>query len=153
MRGWLLAARWLTLGGWLGSWALFAFVIAPTAFRVLPSGDVAGALVAPVLRSLHLYGIAAAGILFAISFALRERKLLIALPAVLGLLCVVTEFAVTAAITDIRPSSFGPGTPEDAAARFSTFHQLSRGLFGTVLAGVALLTVLYAREPRNSDHF
>ena len=31
------------LGGWLGSWALFAFVIAPTAFRVLPSGDVAGA--------------------------------------------------------------------------------------------------------------
>ena len=30
MDGALRTLRWLTLGGWLGSWALFAFVIAPT---------------------------------------------------------------------------------------------------------------------------
>lgn len=153
MERWLLAARWLTLGGWLGSWALFAIVIAPTAFRVLPSGEVAGALVAPVLRSLHLYGMAAGAVLFAIAFALRESRLLIGLPALLALLCGATEFGVTAAITDIRPSSFGPGTPEGAAARFSTLHQLSRILFGTVLAGVALLTVLHSRGQGNRDHF
>ena len=40
---------WLLLGTWIGSWLLFALVVAPTAFRVLPSTHVAGTLVAPVL--------------------------------------------------------------------------------------------------------
>jgi hypothetical protein len=78
MQRFLRAVRWLSLGGWLGSWALFALVIAPTAFRVLPSGDIAGALVSPVLRTLHLYGVLAGAVLFAIAFALRERGLLLA---------------------------------------------------------------------------
>ena len=142
----LRSLRWLTIGGWLGSWALFAFVIAPTAFRVLPSGDVAGALVGPVLRALHLYGLAAGIALFAIAFALRDRRWALAIPAVLAVLCAVTEFGITAAISDIRPSTFGPGTPEGAAERFSQLHMLSRVLFGVVLAGVAGLTVLYATE-------
>ena len=150
MRAWLLSARWLLLGGWLGSWALFAFVIAPTAFRVLPSGEAAGALVSPVLQTLHLYGLTAGVALFAIAFALRDRPRVLLLTAVLTVLSAVTEFGVTAAITDIRPSQFGPGTPEGAAARFSSLHQLSRVLFGVILAGVAALTVVHAREPEST---
>jgi hypothetical protein len=46
----LRSALWLALGGWVGSWALFALVIARLAFRVLPSPEVAGHLVAPVLN-------------------------------------------------------------------------------------------------------
>ena len=152
VRGWLLSARWLLLGGWHGSWALFAFSIAPTAFRVLPSGEVAGALVAPVLRTLHLYGLAAGVALFAIAFALRERALVLGVTAALALLSAVTEFGVTAAITDIRPSQFGPGTPEGAAARFADLHHLSRVLFGVILAGVAFLTVLHARQSAPPDN-
>jgi len=147
----LLAARWLTLGGWLGSWALFAFVIAPTAFRVLPSGEVAGALVAPVLRTLHLYGLFAGCVLFAIAFAFREGTLRIGLPALLALLCAITEFGVTGAITDIRPSTFGPGTPEGAAERFSQLHMVSRALFGVILGGVAWLSVLQSASTARSD--
>ena len=31
---WLLrTVAWVLLGGWLGAWALFAFVVAPTAFQ------------------------------------------------------------------------------------------------------------------------
>ena len=33
----LRAALWLVLGGWVGSWACFGLVVAPNAFRVLPS--------------------------------------------------------------------------------------------------------------------
>ena len=59
MTTWLRATEALLLGGWFGSWALFALVIAPTAFRELPSGEIAGQLVGPVLRVLHYYGIVA----------------------------------------------------------------------------------------------
>lgn len=142
----LRTVRWLLLGGWLGSWALFAFVVAPTAFRVLPSGDAAGALVGPLLRTLHLYGLACGVALFAIAFALRDRGLRLALPILLALLCATTEFGVTAAITGIRPSTFGADTPEGAAERFSQLHRLSRVLFGLVLGGVTALTVLHARD-------
>lgn len=143
----LRAVRWLLLGGWLGSWALFALVIAPTAFRVLPSGEAAGALVGPVLRTLHLYGLFAGLSLFAIAFAFREGWLRKLLPALLALICALTEFGVSAEISEIRPSTFGLETPHGAAGRFSELHFLSRFLFGTVLVGVALLTVVHAQPP------
>ena len=57
----LRTALWLLLGGWIGAWLLFGGVVAPTAFRTLPSTEVAGLLIGPVLTWLHLYG-AAAGI-------------------------------------------------------------------------------------------
>ena len=111
---------------------------------MLPSAELAGDLVAPVLRTLHLYGLCAGVVIFAISFAFRERRLLVVLPILLAALCATTEFGVTAAIGDIRPSTLGPGTPEDAAERFGQLHLLSRGLFGLILAGVTLLTVLHS---------
>ena len=138
--------RWLLLGGWFGSWALFAFVIAPLAFRVLPGVEVAGTLVSPLLRTLHLYGLAAGLGLFAIAFSKSAPRSLLVLPLVLAGLCAVTEFGVTAAITDIRPSTFGAGTQEDAAGKFSQLHMLSRGLFATILIGSGVLIGLHARE-------
>lgn len=146
MRGWLRALRWLLLGGWLGSWALFAFVIAPTAFRLLPSGDAAGDLVSPVLRILHLYGLAAGIVTFAISFSFRESALLVLLPAVLALLCALTEFGITPSISEAGPSAGGLPATEGAAEQFAQMHQASRMLFASILAGVALLMVLHSRD-------
>ena len=40
----LQAAVWTLLAGWFGAFSFFALVIAPTAFQVLPSQAVAGAL-------------------------------------------------------------------------------------------------------------
>ena len=54
------AALWLLLGGWLGAWCLFAFAVAPTAFRSLPA-EAAGSVVGPVIAVLHLYGGVAGG--------------------------------------------------------------------------------------------
>ena len=50
----LRSPLWLALGGWVGSWALFALVIARLAFRVLPSPEIAGQLVGPDARRAAL---------------------------------------------------------------------------------------------------
>ena len=142
----LRTLRWLLLGGWFGSWALFAFAVAPIAFRVLPSGLEAGRLVSPLLRALHLYGLVAGTALFAIAIAQGERRMLAWTAAVLAALCAFTEFGITAAIGGMRPSTFGPATPAGAAERFAHLHQASRVIFGVVLAGSAALIAMYARE-------
>ena len=52
-------ALWLLLGGWFGSWFSFGVLVAPLAFRLLPTTEIAGKLIGPVLTALHLYGAAA----------------------------------------------------------------------------------------------
>jgi hypothetical protein len=133
------------LSGWLGSWALFALVIAPTAFQVLPSQEAAGALVAPVLGTLNRYGMAA-GVVLAVLAALQgEGRLATLLPLVLAALCATSELAVTPAIEAAGRRAFGEAQEAGAAARFSHLHQLSRYIFAVVELGVLGLIVLRAR--------
>ena len=142
----LHSTLWLVLGGWLGAWALFAFGVAPTAFRVLPSSEVAGSLIAPLLRELHLYGIAAGLGLCALAPALgRGSRVLVLLPIALAGLCAFSEFWVTASIGVVRPEAFGEGSMAEAAARFSTLHATSRAIYSVVGLGLIALTILHAR--------
>ena len=136
---------WTLLGGWFGSWALFALEIAPTAFEVLPSQAAAGALVGPVLATLHHYG-AAAGLGLALIGLLLGRGWPSALlPACLAALCLVSEYGVTPAISEVGPRSFGMDAEPEAAKQFSRHHEISRLLFGTIGFGVLGLIVLHAR--------
>jgi hypothetical protein len=145
IRDWLLRATTsILLGGWLGSWGLFAFVVAPTAFQVLPSQAAAGDLVAPVLADLHHYGMAAGLLVAALSALRRLPWPLVAAPLVLAALCAITQYGITPAINAVEPRTFGPGYEEEAALRFSQLHQSSRYLFGTILLGVSLLIAAHA---------
>src|ERR1700732_602737 len=56
------------LGTWVGSIFYFSAAVAPGAFRVLPSQDLAGVLVEFTLRRLHTLGVAA-GIVFLLASA------------------------------------------------------------------------------------
>lgn len=136
---------WLALGGWFGSWALFALAVAPAAFRVLAPTE-GGALVGPILRSLHLYGVLAGLVLGALAFRAGRRGVLLWLPLLLAAICGVSEFGVSGAIAHVRPRDFGPETAPEAAARFAMLHQLSRVLYGAVLLSVVGLIGLHARE-------
>lgn len=147
MRWLLQATTWVLLAGWFGSFSLFAFVIAPTAFQVLPSQAAAGALVGPVLASLHNYGIVAGMLLAALGASLRRGGLVIALPLVLAGVCAVSEYAVTPAINEVQPHSFGEQLQREASERFSDLHQTSRILFGIVEFGAFGLILLHARPP------
>jgi hypothetical protein len=142
---WLRALSWLLLGGWLGAWVLFAFVVAPTAFRVLPSTRIAGQLIAPVLGSLHLYGAGAGVALAALAWGLTRRGWCLWLPLAMSALCAVSHFGVTAQIEAIRPLAFGPAGSPELAARFQLLHRISMGIYTVVGLAGFLLVALHAR--------
>jgi uncharacterized protein DUF4149 len=147
----LRGVLWLLLGGWVGSWLLFALIVAPTAFRVLPSAGAAGALVAPVLDALHLYGAAAGLILAALAVALRRGPLRVALPIAMAAACLYTQFGVSAELAEIRDIVFGPEGSEQLAARFNHLHRLSVAIFSSVLIAALVLAALHAVSDTRSD--
>ena len=146
MRWWALSLNALLLGVWLGGWTLFAFVVAPVAFRTLPSSADAGKLVGPVLDFLHIYGIAAGIGMSGLAAFARQSWTRVLLPLVLAGICAASQFGVTGAIDEIRPAAFGAGSSAEAAARFSQLHELSRLLYGITGAGLVILTVIWARR-------
>lgn len=141
----LQAMAWVLLAGWFGSFAFFAFVLAPTAFEVLPSQEAAGALVAPVLAILHNYGIVAGLSLAILGAALRRGWISIALPLALAATCALSEYGVTPRINEVEPHAFGESQEKEAAVSFSQLHQTSRHLFGITMLGTLGLIVVQAR--------
>jgi len=142
---WLRGLSWLMLGGWIGAWVLFAFVIAPTAFRVLPSTRIAGELIGPVLTTLHLYGAVAGVALAALAWGLSRTGVCLWLPLAMSVLCLVSQYGVTSRIEQIRPLVFGPGGSPELAARFQLLHQLSMGIYTAVGLAAFLLVAIHAR--------
>ncbi len=129
----------LIAGGWFGAMILFAFVVAPTAFGVLPGAEVAGSLVGPVLRAIHLFGIAAGVVLAACAWQLDRARWLRFFPLVLAAASAYSEFVVTGEISGLLPHDAEAGRTPDQAARFAFLHQLSMVIFTGVGLGAAAL--------------
>lgn len=135
---------WLLLGGWVGSWACFGIVVAPVAFRVLPTTEVAGQLVGPVLTQLHLYGAVAGVAISGLGWLLRRGRLAVILPLLMAAACLYSQFGVSAEIAEIRDRAFGPSGSEALAARFTHLHRVSIGIYLAVSAASLLLVGLHA---------
>jgi hypothetical protein len=142
----LRTALWLLLGGWVGSWGLFGLVVARVTFQVLPSTELAGKVVAPVLTALHLYGAAAGIALAGLAWLLGRGRLRVALPLLLAAACLYSQFGVSAEIAEIRGGAFGPEGSEALAARWNALHRLSMGIFLAVSLCVLWLVGLHARS-------
>jgi hypothetical protein len=140
----LRTGLWLALGGWVGSWAFFAFVVSRVAFQVLP-GDVAGDLAGMLLGVLHLGGAGAAFVVVGASVALGRRGLVVGLPLLLGLVCLASELFLSPEVAAVRPSTLGAESTVQAALRFRRLHAVSLGIFLAVHAGSIALVVLHAR--------
>ena len=141
----LRTCLWLLLGGWFGSYLLFGAVIAPTAFALLPSTELAGKFVGSVLTKLHLYGAFAGIALALVSKALGRGPLLVTAPIALSALCLYSHFGVSAELAEIREFSFGPGRTAEAAVRFSALHRISLALFIGIGIAVTALIGFHAR--------
>lgn len=139
----MLTGLWCLLGGWVGCLLLFAVVIAPTAFSALPSPDLAGKVVGPVLRSLNLYGMTAGPVLALVAWRLRRGKLLVLLPLALAASAAIAEFGITATIESIRSQAFGPEPDAAALQRFGQLHRIAVGLFACTGIGATLLACLH----------
>lgn len=147
----LRSVLWLLLGGWVGSFALFGLVIAPTAFRVLPSTEIAGTLVGPVLTALHLYGAVAGLGVALVALVLGRGRLRVGLPLALAAACLYSQFGVSAEIAEIRDKVFGPEGSAALAGRWSLLHRVSVGIFLAVSAGTLWLVVLHSQTDSRSD--
>ena len=141
----LRSGLWLLLGTWIGAWLCFGAVVAPTAFRVLPSTEIAGTFVGPVLTVLQLYGASAGIALALLALALRRGALLCALPLLLSALCLYSHFGLTAELTEVRDLAFGPGGSEAGAARYNELHRLSLRIFIGVGMAIVGLVPLHVR--------
>jgi hypothetical protein len=141
----LRTCLWLLLGGWFGSYLLLGAVIAPAAFAVLPSTELAGKLIGSVLTKLHLYAAVAGIALALVSKSLGRGPLLVAAPLALSALCLYSHFGVSVQLAEIRDLSFGPNGSAEVAARFAVLHRISLAIFIGVGAAVTLLIGCHAR--------
>jgi uncharacterized membrane protein len=139
------------LGTWIGSIFYFSAAVAPGAFRVLPSQDLAGLLVGFTLRRLHTVGVVAAlvflfaSMLLAVSASIPRNALL--LPAagvvIMLLLTVISQHVVIRRMMELRREMGSvAATAVDSPLRieFDRLHGVSVKLEGaTLLIGFASL--------------
>jgi hypothetical protein len=139
------------LGTWLGSIFYFSAAVAPGAFRVLPSQDLAGLLVEFTLRRLHTVGVVA-GLLFLIASAAMAltsagagKRLILPVAGVVVMvaLTVVSQHVVIRRMNVLRREMGSVvETPKDNPLRveFDRLHGVSVQLEGaTLLIGVVAL--------------
>jgi uncharacterized membrane protein len=134
----------LSLVVWIGGLIFFAFVLAPTAFQVLPNTHLAGNLVGRSLNKLHWVAIVS-GILFLISSLLYSylaqgtahmfamRHILVCLMLALTL---VSQFWIIPRMDTLRAQvgDFASVPLTDAArVQFDALHVWSTRLEGAVL--------------------
>lgn len=140
----LRTVLWLSLGGWVGSWAFFAFVVSRVAFQVLP-GDIAGNLAGSLLMTLHFGGAMAALIAAGSAAALGRKGWLVGLPLGLALICLFSELWISPEIAAVRPSTLAEASSVASSEHFRLLHRLSIGLFLAVHFASMILIGLHAR--------
>lgn len=142
---------WLSLAGWVGGFGLFATMVAPTAFEVLPR-ELAGRMVSPILEALHLYGAAAGVALSLLARGLDRSKLLRVLPLALTGVCLYSQFGVTPRIAEAHVLAFSPEGDPEALLLWGQLHARSMMLFTTAGLGGLLLLILHARADAIAEH-
>jgi len=147
--------RLALLGLWLGAMAFFSFVVAPSAFAVLPQQQLAGALVSRTLGVLEITGVMIGALLILILIFSRERDgkasfyELIAL-ALMTISMVISHFVVSKRMHEMR-ASFGEiallAVKDPTRIEFDRLHQYSVWLMGfNILGAIALILYLARRN-------
>jgi hypothetical protein len=141
----------LSLVVWIGGIIFFAFVVAPSLFKIVPSQHVAGLVVARSLTSLHWIGMVAA-LVFLICGMIASRGMgKIVLVGIMLLLTLILQFGIVRRMEQLRASvpnaDVSVLSPNDPTrAQFDRLHNYSTKLEGSVLL-LGLVTIfLVARE-------
>jgi hypothetical protein len=152
----LRAAEFLCLTLWLGGDVFLSLVVAPGAFAVLGTRDLAGTMVGYALTRLHLLGIIC-GVVFLLLRLLRTRTFAsFAAPAALAVVLMIvltaaSQHGVSARLARLRMEMGSvEKTPVESPLRveFDRLHRLSVRLEGGVLlAGLAALYFLVKELP------
>ena len=145
----------LLLAVWIGAALLFALVVAPAAFAVLPTRTLAGALVGRVLPVIFYAGVVIGSLIVLLDIIGRTgawgRS---AAGAVSALACAVAQLVVGTRIDRLRAAISGPldalAGDDPRRVAFGRLHAISVGWLGIamVAAVVALTLAVRAVPPR-----
>jgi Domain of unknown function (DUF4149) len=151
----LTKIRLSLLSLWLGTMALFSFVVAPSAFIALPETNLAGHVVSTVLARVELIGIVLGVLTLLVLLASREqssRQFLFELGALILMTfsMILSRAVISRRLHEIRVRFGGtnliPST-DPARATFDQLHQISVGLTSfTMIAALVLIVVLVRRQ-------
>ena len=138
--------RLLSIVVWVGGLIFFAFVLAPTAFRVLPSTHLAGSVVGATLNILHPMGefcaafFLAGTIVLLRSASLRTRRLLGTEGVLVILMAAATFYVQTRIVPAMERDRIAAGGDVDAAPHnnparldFERLHPISEKVEGAAL--------------------
>jgi hypothetical protein len=146
--------RVFALGTWVGSIIYFVAVVTRDAFAVLPSRDLAGALVGSTLGGLHGLGVIAAVVFVVASVALAKSLRALIEPAALGvilmlLLTLASQRFVMPRMAELRREMGSveatPGS-DSRRAEFDRLHGISVDLEGGVLV-IGLVVLFLSVKP------
>lgn len=143
----------LSLVVWIGGLVFFAFVLAPTAFQVLPNTHLAGNLVGRALGKLHWIAISS-GVVFLISSLLYSRlvdgtvhafALRHVLICLMLALTLISQFGIVPSMDKLRAQvgDFSTVSQDNPArVQFDALHVWSTRLEGGILL-LGLLAVYF----------
>jgi hypothetical protein len=142
----------LLLAVWLGAMMFFSFAVAPSAFAVLPTRELAGAVVTSAIGKLEIMGMVIGPLLIllqlvgwqsrAISEKTKVVRVLLLLMMVVAM--ALSRFWISAKLVALRAQMGGlidnVPTTDPLRAQFNAMHGFSVGLMGTaMLAGLLVL--------------
>ena len=158
----LSTIRVLLIGLWLGAACFFSFAVAPSAFAVLPSRELAGSVVSRTLAIVNYGGLLMGLILFASSFVKQSEIKKIGLWAERFLLvvfssaCGVGQFVIALWLSYIRSQINRPideVAPEDPLRiQFNNFHQYSVWVLGAAMIAALVLFFIMTQNLRRNEN-
>ncbi len=139
----------LLLGVWLGSMMFFSFAVAPSAFAVLPTREMAGVIVTSTIGKVEVIGLVIGPVLILINILKPSRssgaKLLrIGLIGLMIVCAALSRFWISPSMVSLRAAMSGhidDVSPADPMRlQFNDLHQYSVALMGiAIVAGLVSL--------------
>ena len=152
--------RTLALTLWLGGILFFGAVLAPTAFRVLPTIHDAGLVVGASLASLHHIGLICAALIAASLIVLdfprsRNRSLQFALVLIMAAFTWSSMHFITGPMERDRAAANGDiirlATSDPLRVDFDARHIWSTRIESGVLISGVIIAILFSIEGRNAS--
>lgn len=154
--------RILLLVLWLGAACFFSFAVAPSAFAVLPSRELAGSIVNRTLAIVNYSGLIIGLILLASSFVMRrnanrvrlwiEQGLLLSLTAA----CAFGQFIIGARLQNLRASIGRPieeiAMDDPLRIAFNDLHGYSVTILSAAMIAAIIAFFLLAGRAKNSEN-
>ncbi|HQR32543.1 MAG TPA: DUF4149 domain-containing protein [Blastocatellia bacterium] len=142
------------LSCWLGVMAFFSFVVAPAAFKVLPTQHLAGQVVSRTLGVTEVIGLIIGGVLLVLLLAARGRKTK-AFQFELAVVALMTAAMAMSKVVSGWMHSLrlqaGEGLyalpmSDPVRSSFDRLHKYSVGLTGLAMLGAIVLIVILIRR-------